>query len=81
MSKLLQYSMNRIDEPSVYRTKVYTPEQEAGFTTIGSEAPNENPISITEIGGGGEEPAEEQPDLYEEDRTTDISDPSIELGE
>ncbi len=77
MTKLLQYSMNRVDEPSVYRTKIPSATQEAGFTTIGSEAPNENPIQVREIGASNPEDTS-QPDLYEEDRSTDIDDPSIE---
>jgi len=77
MTKLLQYSMNRVDEPSVYRTKVPTAEEAAGFTTIGSEAPNENPIEVREI--GGQDPADDA--LYDEDRSSDINDPSLEVGE
>ncbi len=44
LQQLLQYSMNQIDTPSVYRTKVPSATEAAGFTTIGAEAPNVNPI-------------------------------------
>jgi type II secretory pathway component GspD/PulD (secretin) len=81
MTKLLQYSMNRVDEPSVYRTKIPTAAQAAGFTTIGSEAPNQNPIDVREIGGQEETVDPTEGDLYEDDRSSDINDPSLEVGE
>jgi general secretion pathway protein D len=81
MTKLLQYSMNRVDEPSVYRTKIPTAEQAAGFTTIGSEAPNQNPIDVREIGAQEQAVEPTEGDLYEDDRSTDINDPSLEVGE
>lgn len=81
MSKLLQYSMNRVDEPSVYRTKIPTAEQEAGFTTIGSEALNTNPVDVREIGASDSSDTQTDDALYEDDQSTDIVDPSIEVGE
>ena len=38
--------MNQIDEPSMYRTKIPSKDQAAGFTTIGSEATNENAFEL-----------------------------------
>lgn len=46
LKQLLSYSMNQVDEPSMYRTKIPTEDQVAGFTTIGAEAPNENPVEL-----------------------------------
>ena len=51
MKKLLSYSMNQVDSPSVYRTKVPTNQEATGFTTIGADAPAERtPPEVREIG-------------------------------
>jgi hypothetical protein len=47
---LLSYSMNQIDEPSMYRTKIPSKDQMAGFTTIGALVPNENPVELKTLG-------------------------------
>ena len=50
MQEMLQYSINQIDKPSVYRTKSDVTSSEGGFTTIGSEQTNQNPVEIKELG-------------------------------
>ena len=50
MRQMLQYSINEIDKPSVYRTKSEVSSNEGGFTTIGSEQANENPVEIKQLG-------------------------------
>jgi general secretion pathway protein D len=50
LKELLSYSMNQIDEPSMYRTKVPSKDQVLGFTTIGAVAPNENPVELETLG-------------------------------
>jgi general secretion pathway protein D len=51
MRKLLSYSMNQVDAPSVYRTKVPTGGAATGFTTIGADQPVENPtIEVHKVG-------------------------------
>jgi general secretion pathway protein D len=45
LQQLLQFSMNQIDAPSAYRTKAPAQGDASGFTTIGTEVPNENPIN------------------------------------
>ena len=51
MKKLLSYSMNQVDSPSVYRTKVPTNQEATGFTTIGADVPEERtPPEVREIG-------------------------------
>ncbi len=54
LGQLLQYSMNQIDTPSVYRTKVSSTTEAGGFTTIGAEAHNTNPIDPAVIVPGDE---------------------------
>ena len=49
LGQLLQYSMNQIDTPSVYRTKVSSTTEAGGFTTIGAEALNVNPIDPADV--------------------------------
>ena len=51
MKKLLSYSMNQVDSPSVYRTKVPTNQEATGFTTIGADVPEERtPPEVREVG-------------------------------
>jgi len=57
MKKLLSYSMNQVDSPSVYRTKVPTAEEAAGFTTIGAQVNSEpTPPVVREVGGNRTDP-------------------------
>jgi hypothetical protein len=51
MKKLLSYSMNQVDSPSVYRTKVPLAQESSGFTTIGADV-NSKPTKpiVREIG-------------------------------
>jgi general secretion pathway protein D len=46
LKELLSFSMNQIDEPSMYRTKIPSKDRAAGFTTIGAEAVNENAFEL-----------------------------------
>ncbi len=61
MKKLLSYSMNQVDNPSVYRTKVPTEQEAQGFTTIGADVSEERtPPEVREIGSspaGTQEPS------------------------
>ncbi|MEC9390737.1 MAG: type II secretion system secretin GspD [Myxococcota bacterium] len=69
MNQLLKYSMNQVDKPSVYRTKVSSQTEAGGFTTIGAEAPNVNPIDPALIAPEAESPApasDQQPALETE---------------
>jgi type II secretory pathway component GspD/PulD (secretin) len=51
LKKLLSYSMNQVDSPSVYRTKVPTDKETAGFTTIGADLSTEDtPLEVHQIG-------------------------------
>jgi hypothetical protein len=51
LADLLQYSMNQVDRPSPWRTKVLTPEESAGFTTIGGQGTDEKkPVQFHEVG-------------------------------
>jgi len=51
IKKLLSYSMNQVDSPSVYRTKVPTDKETAGFTTIGADlSTEETPLEVHQIG-------------------------------
>ena len=59
MKKLLSYSMNQVDSPSVYRTKVPTNQEATGFTTIGADAPEERtPPEVREIGAPDQQAGE-----------------------
>ena len=52
MRKLLSYSMNEIDTPSMYRTKVPTATEASGFTTIGGDqAGQTQSVEVRQIGG------------------------------
>ena len=43
--------MNQVDRPSPWRTKVLTPQESAGFTTIGGEGSETNtPVQVREVG-------------------------------
>ena len=69
MNQLLKYSMNQVDKPSVYRTKVSSQTEAGGFTTIGAEALNVNPIDPALIAPDADSPAppvDEQPALGSE---------------
>jgi len=60
MKKLLSYSMNQVDSPSVYRTKIPTNQEATGFTTIGADAPEERtPPEVREIGASDAQQAGE----------------------
>ena len=59
MKKLLSYSMNQVDSPSVYRTKVPTNQEATGFTTIGADVPEERtPPEVREIGAPDQQAGE-----------------------
>jgi general secretion pathway protein D len=51
LSKLLQYSINQIDQPSPWRTKVVDPFEDDTFTTIGADGDDVQTPQVREIGG------------------------------
>jgi type II secretory pathway component GspD/PulD (secretin) len=51
LADLLQYSMNQVDRPSPWRTKILTAEESAGFTTIGGQGSDDKkPVQFHEVG-------------------------------
>ena len=62
LADLLQFSMNQIDRASPWRTKIPTPEEAAGFTTIGSTEESSGSVQVREVGGPPAEPAPQPKD-------------------
>ncbi len=88
LADLLQFSMNHVDQPSPWRTKVLTPGQTQGFTTIGSQNPgDEPPVQVREVGKppqdggkppqeGGKPPQEGEKPPQEGEKPPQVQDPA-----
>jgi len=77
LADMLQYSMNQIDQPSPWRTKVMSAEDAAGFSTIGgSETSEPTPVHVREIGADPVPGPEAAPDRPAEITSPDVVAPT-----